>query len=84
VTAAVVLDIILIAIIAEGIGLAVYRRLTGRGMAGREIIAFLGAGGSLMVALRLQAGPSLSVPFMFALTSGLVLHLWFVVQRSRA
>lgn len=84
VTATAVLDIILVAIVAEGIGLAVYRRRTGRGMAGREIIAFLGAGGSLTVALRLQAGPLLSVPFLFALTSALLLHLWFVVQRSRA
>jgi hypothetical protein len=83
-TATTLLDIVLVAVIAEGIVLGLYHRRTGRGMASRELVAFLGAGGSLMVALRVQAGPSLSASFLFALTSALVLHVWFVVQRWRA
>jgi len=78
------LDIVLVAVLAEGVVLALYHRRTGRGMVGREIIAFLGAGGSLMVALRLQAGPSLTASLLLALTAALVLHVWFVVQRWRA
>ena len=83
-TATVLLDIVLVAVVVEGVGLTLYRRWSGRGMAPRELIAFLGAGGSLMVALRLQAGAVLTASLLFALTAALILHVWFVVLRWRA
>ena len=74
-----VLDVIIGAVLVEGIGLALFRARTGRGMPISESIAFLGAGLGLLAAMRLRAS---ALAFAAAMLVGLVCHLWFIWLRK--
>jgi hypothetical protein len=79
VQSSVVLDVIIGAALAEGVGLAVFRARTGRGMPMGETVAFLGAGIGLLVAMRVRG----SAPaFAAAMLVSLVCNLWFIWQRK--
>lgn len=77
------LDAVIAATLAEGVALAAYRAATGRGLEYRELVAFLGAGASLLVAMRLAVSEAPFVAFGAAMLAALALHAWFVAQRWR-
>ncbi len=77
-------DLIIVGVIVEGGALALYRRRTGRGMPVREVIAFLGAGLALLLALRAtmdQGGGRNGAGFALAMAVGLAFHVWHVAQQ---
>jgi hypothetical protein len=77
-------DVIIVAVLVEGIALALLRRRWQRGMPVREVASFLGAGLALLVALRVSM-PALGAGsrplFAAAMGVALVCHLWHVAQR---
>ena len=79
----VLVDLVIAATLVEGAALAAYRATTGRGVAARELLAFLGAGLSLLVAMRLVATQAPLAAFAVVMLAALALHLWLVAQRWR-
>ena len=79
--AARLLDLAIAVTLVEGMALAAWRAATGRGMPHRELVAFLGAGLALLVAVRLVTERAPLVALGAALVAALVLHLWLVAQR---
>jgi hypothetical protein len=82
-------DVLIAAVVAEGVALVLYRRRTGRGMPAGEVASFLGSGLALMLALRAVASAAVAVPpppgartaFAVAMLAALVLHAWHLAQR---
>jgi len=75
------IDCVLGATVAEAAVLAAFRAATGRGVALRELAAFLGAGLALLTAVRAaMAGASIAV-LAGPLLAALVLHVWLLAQR---
>lgn len=80
------LDLVIIGVMIEGLALATYRWRTGRGMPGREVASFLGAGLGLLVAARLSVAPATAgslAGFALAMSVALICHIWHVAQRWR-
>lgn len=75
------LDVVIALLVAEWLGLAVYRAATGRGMRPAEVTAFLGAGLAMTLALRVTLAGGRAEWFAAAMAASLVLHLWHVAQR---
>ncbi len=76
-----VADVILIVMIAEALLLLLYRRMTGRGVAARDLFAMLLAGGCLVLALRaVLTGSSWPVVALF-LGAALAAHLMDLYRR---
>jgi hypothetical protein len=81
-----VLDAIMAGVVLEAVALVVYRRRTGRGMPGREVASFLGAGLALLAAARFGSAGTigLSAPFAGAMAAALACHVWHLRQRWAA
>ncbi len=75
------IDWVLGATVAEAAILAALRAATGRGVALRELAAFLGAGIALLVAVRWAMAGASIVLLAVPLLAALVLHLWLLAQR---
>ena len=75
------LDAVIALVVAELAALVIYRRLRRRGMPIGEVVAFLGAGLALLVALRSRAQTGSGLAFGAAMTVALVCHVWHVRQR---
>ncbi|MEO7995846.1 MAG: hypothetical protein ABI852_00305 [Gemmatimonadaceae bacterium] len=80
-TIAHLVDGIIALVVMEMIGLILYRRAKHRGMPGREVMSFLGAGAGLMLALRVLVSDGPFVLFGAAMLFSLSMHLWHVKQR---
>lgn len=78
-----VLDLILASVCVEAVALLIYHRLTGGGVAPGPLLASLGAGASLILALRIavSAGSSTSHWIAVCLLVSLLAHLSDLTQR---
>lgn len=76
-------DLILALMVVEGALLAVYRRRTGRGIAGGELVAMLAAGAFLLLALRGALTGATAVWIAGCLLAALIAHLVDVSRRWR-
>lgn len=74
-------DLIIVLVAVEAIGLVVYRQAKQRGMPRNEVLSFLGAGAGLMLALRVLVSDGSFVLFGAAMLFSLSMHLWHVRQR---
>ena len=79
--AAALLDLVIAATVAEAVALAAYRAATGRGVPGRELAAFLGAGLALLAAMRAVASGPATFAFAGAMLAALLCHAWLLAQR---
>ena len=80
------LDLIVLGVIAEGAALIAYRRVTGRGLSTRAVLANLFSGGSLVVALRVSLETSVlaeeaTAAVAICLSVALVAHIADLVYR---
>jgi hypothetical protein len=75
-------DLIILFTLAEGVFLVLRHRATGRGLAVREVVGFLGAGEGLLLAMRFGLAGNAALA-LAALATGGLLHGWFVAQRWR-
>lgn len=76
-----IIDAIIGALVLEIVALAVYRLVRGTGLASGELIAFLGAGLSMLIGLRIVADGGSFAAFAAVMLISLMLHLWHVTQR---
>jgi hypothetical protein len=74
------IDAIIAGVVIEGVALAAYRGLTGRGVRIPEAVTFLGAGLALLIALRLALSGAPRAAGGGALLAALELHVWHVAQ----
>lgn len=70
-----VIDLILLAVLAEGVGLLVLFRVSGRGIPPGVLLPNLIAGGCLFLALRLVLSDAATVWVALSLVVALVAHL---------
>jgi hypothetical protein len=75
------IDVMISVLVLEIAVLALNRVVRGTGIASAELIAFLGAGLSMLVGVRVMAGGGSLAAFAAAMLLSLVLHLWHVRQR---
>ena len=75
------LDAVIGLVVVEIAALVLYRRRRRRGMPAGEVVAFLGAGLALLVALRSRATGGSALAFGAAMTVALLCHAWHVRQR---
>lgn len=78
------IDVILCLVLVEAIALTVIHRLTGRGVAARELIGLLLAGGFLLLALRAALTDSAWLWVALWLTLALVAHIADLAMRWRS
>ena len=76
-----IIDVIIVLLVLEMAALIAGRALRRRGMPVAELLAFLGAGLAMLVALRIVATDGPFLAFAFAMLVSLSLHLWHVRQR---
>ncbi len=76
-----IIDVIIALLALEMTVLIAGRALRGRGMPIAELLAFLGAGLSMLVALRIVARGGPFGAFALAMLLSLFLHMWHVRQR---
>jgi len=76
-----VIDLILLAVLAEGVGLLVLYRVSGRGVPPGVLLPNLVAGGCLFLALRLVLSNAALYWVALALVVALVAHLSELVLR---
>lgn len=76
-----IIDAILALVAVEAVALVFYRVRSKRGMPVAEVVAFLGAGAALMIALRVLATGGGFATFAVAMLGSLAMHLWHVKQR---
>lgn len=75
-------DLVLAGMLLEGVGLLLYRRMTGRGIDAADLITNLAAGAALSLALRgALVGPLASVPVF--LVCALIAHVANLRERWR-
>ena len=75
------IDWVLIATAVETIALIAIRRFARRGVPTRELVAFLGAGLSLLIAVRLAMGGASIAVLATPMLAALALHIWLLTQR---
>lgn len=73
-------DALALLVLAEWVGLAAWRRATGRGPTLRAATSFLGAGFFLFAALRGVAAGNPPALVGVALVGALACHVWHLVQ----
>ena len=78
------IDLILALMAAEGAGLVLLRRLTGRGPSARALLPNLLAGAALLLAMRFALGGEARALVGLALLAGLAAHLADLRGRWRA
>ena len=78
------LDVVMVLLVVEFVGLAAYRAATGRGMRTAEAAAFLGAGSTMVLAMRVTVAGGPVEWFAAAMAASLALHVWHVAQRRRS
>ncbi|MBK1643400.1 hypothetical protein CKO25_01760 [Thiocapsa imhoffii] len=83
VTSARLVDFILVLVLVEGAGLWLWHRLTGQGVAGRELIGLLLAGAFLLLALRAALQHAGWEWIALWLTLALIAHLADLIMRWR-
>jgi len=76
-----VIDLILLAVLAEGAGLLVLYRVSGRGIPPGVLLPNLVAGGCLFLALRLVLSEAAASWVALALVVALIAHLSELVMR---
>jgi O-antigen ligase len=76
-----VADVILVVMIAEALLLLLYRRVTGRGVAARDLFAMLLAGACLVLALRAVLTGSSWPVVALCLGAALIAHLMDLYRR---
>ncbi|MEO8334457.1 MAG: hypothetical protein ABI664_05765 [bacterium] len=76
-----IIDVIIVLLVVELVALVTGRALRRRGMPIAELIAFLGAGLSMLIAVRIVAMGGPFPAFALAMLASLFLHLWHVRQR---
>ena len=79
-----IVDIMIVFVIVEVIVLLVYERFTGRGVAPYSLLVNVGAGGSLMLALRAVFSEADWTIIAACLVASLVFHALDILQRWRA
>ncbi|MEP7065047.1 MAG: hypothetical protein ABI889_03335, partial [Gemmatimonadota bacterium] len=72
-------DLAIALVLLELCALALYRARRHRGMRTSELVAFLGAGMAMLVAMRVTASGGGSATFIIAMTASLVLQSWHIV-----
>jgi hypothetical protein len=75
------IDWVIIATAVEAIALIGLRAVTQRGVHTRELIAFLGAGLALLLAVRLAMAGASVAQLALPLLAALGLHIWLLAQR---
>jgi hypothetical protein len=78
-----IVPLILALVVAEGIALTVFHRLTGRGPAPAALVANLAAGGCLLLALRSALRGDSASAVSGWLAAGFVAHLCDITLRWR-
>jgi hypothetical protein len=78
-----IVDFIIAASLVEALALIAYHRMTGRGLATAELLATLGAGLGLLLALRLALAGSWWGWIALALLAALAAHLVDLARRWR-
>jgi len=76
-----IVDIMIAFVVIEIVALLVYRRLTGRGVPTYSLLVNIGAGGSLMLALKAVFGGAAWTIVAACLLGALVFHTLDVAQR---
>lgn len=76
-----IVDIMIAFVVVEVVLLLVYERATGRGVAPYSLLVNVGAGGSLMLALRAVFSGSNWALIAACLVAALVFHTLDIVQR---
>ena len=76
-------DVILVLVVLEGLGLILLNRATGRGPPARGVPAMLAAGFFLMLAVRLSLAGAGDGPLAACFLAALVAHLADLAQRWR-
>jgi hypothetical protein len=84
VTSGRIVDIMIAFVIIEVVVLLVYRRVRGRGVAPYSLLVNIGAGGSLMLALRAVMSDASWAAVAACLVSSLVFHSLDIVDRWQA
>ena len=74
-------DLAIVLVVVELAALVLYRALRHRGMRTGELIAFLGAGMAMLIAMRVTATGGGAAGFIIAMTASLVLQSWHIAQR---
>lgn len=74
-------DLAIVLVVLEFAVLAAYRARSHRGMRMGELIAFLGAGTAMLLAMHVTATGGGSAMFIVAMTASLVLQGWHIAQR---
>ena len=77
-------DVVLALVALEALVLVVYRRRTGRGIATGELLANLGAGAALLLALRLALDDAPWPALAGALLLSLLAHVTDLARRWRS
>jgi hypothetical protein len=86
---AIAIDVILILVLIEGVGLVVFNKATGRGVTAKQSLGMLAAGFFLMLAARLaldvgrDASIEAQAPVAACLLAALVAHLADLALRWR-
>ena len=75
------IDGIILVLALEMTSLAIYRTARGSGLRAPELVSFLGAGLSMLVALRVLASGGPFIAFAASMLLSLLLHIWHVRQR---
>ncbi len=70
-----ILDILIAGMVLEAAGLVAFHRLTGRGLAGRAVLPYLGSGMAMLLAWRVALGGAWWGWISLCLLAGGVLHL---------
>ncbi|MEO0996631.1 MAG: hypothetical protein AAFX58_03840 [Pseudomonadota bacterium] len=78
-----IVDIMLLFVAIEIVALLLYRRRSGGGLEGLPLFLNIGAGASLMLALKFSLTRASWVPVAVCLVAALVFHVADVVQRLR-
>ncbi len=76
-----ILDVLLVGMVLEATALFIYHRLTGRGLAGRVVLPYLGSGVAILLAWRVALGGAWWGWVSLCLSMGGLLHLVDLRQR---
>lgn len=76
-----IVDLMLLFVAIEVVVLLLYRQRTGRGLSARALLLNIGAGGSLMLALRATVMESGTAAVGFFLVLSLVFHVADLLER---
>lgn len=83
ITSGAIVNIMLAVVVVEIIALLVYRQVTGKGLSAPAVLLNIGAGGSLMVALKLKFIEAGWQWIALALIAALVFHVSDLAYRWR-